>query len=1007
MADIITGKDFLKKWFVTGAKPTQNQFAAWMDSYWHKNETMDIANVTNLQSVLNSKADASQTTYELSQKVDVEDGKKLSTNDFTDEYKNTLDTSRIDFVNYNMGGNGSDQFYRNADTLYIDLAADSSTGFDPDKKKGLICFCLEAVQDEDNTSATVTFGEEKVMLRWTDANNEIQTRYLYSNTGGTDSPGVKTKLKDIWGNVCLAYFTYDWSGVCILVSAIKGSTTSSNADSVDTITLNTITSSYAITADTASTVKLIAQTTGCSIALPTTLTADKAVTFIIPDSSQAITIDGTSYEAGDTVFCVWDNDELAWSVNNTIQPTVTDYTNVTVKYALTSTNKSYKTTTSRGFKVYQPDTTVAKGDLVAVLSRVNYYGDSQYDTLYGVEQGLYYVAEKETANATSSYCWIKQIAKGTALQIINATTYNEGVWDKTYPGATNSLVTFERLADKANSAAMLAEHVIDLGTSITRTEGKCYFDISASDYDRAMTAGRVVALMRDDFVVRNEGTQDTTVKNGYEPVYVRVRRYVNGVLNAATTLTVPLSLTTSIQAQLKDVYGKALYVVGSLNDSKYIFAIGIQQETEVSPTIIPANAEVIESLTGNYAATKDTADNVSVLNCTSGATFTLPLASTMTEDKNIKLFLSKSSLNSLTIVNVATTYELKAGGYAELFYSADSSTWTVSVTNPSTEITNSPIQGAYEAIKLISSYYQNEGSSSNYHWVKVCTLKDTHTDTSVYAKHVMIFDIFSEGVEHGMGYGSFFYNINDSSYSKFFCMALDFVTQTGYRLTPSDFCVKWSGLRQGTGQVSELWVRLPDNGIGLYFAIRAHGGAGQPKTLTISSSSWDLKVPSEYSATKPTVPANQTHVSIIDCAYSNNNSNSTVVNTSILQANPSSVITINTSRQHLTLKSSYKKNWDTDYYIAPQAGVLEVSGFIEWSAQGGTSNPLNIFLVVGGEQKMLATGSMSATGKVTHIVLCATVPVNANDLIYIDGVLAGNTANISTNSEIKFKITNS
>ncbi|MDR3706642.1 MAG: hypothetical protein P4L28_12145 [Paludibacteraceae bacterium] len=997
MADTITLKEELKSWFLNGKKPAQEQFAAWMDSYWHKTEGMSIANVDNLQAVLNSKANLIQVTADLDSKVDKVDGMGLSTNDYTNQEKASLKDSCIDFINYNRGGNGGDEFFRNGDSVFIDLSVNTETGFDPTTKKGLICFSLEAVMDEDDSTATVAFGEEYVKLRWTDASNTVQTRYLYSNSGGTNAPGVKVKLKDIWGNVCLAYFTPNWDGICILISSISGSTVGSSS-SVDTVYLNATSTSFVVDADTASMIKLNAKTSGCLVTLPTTLTADKSVTFLIPDSSKPITVDGTVYQPGDTVFCVFDYDDGSktgsWSVNDTIPPTVPDYTDVTAKYALTGSDKAYKTNTSRGFKVYQPDTSVAKGDLVAVLSRVNYYGDVQYDASYGVEQGLYYVADKETANATSSYCWIKQIAKGTALQIVNSTVYNAGVWDKTYPGATNSLVTFERLADKADITALQTEHVIDLGTSITRTGGKCYFDISSAEYDRAMTAGRVVALMRDDFVVINEGTQDSTVKNGYEPVYVRVKRYVNGVLNDATTITVPLSLTTTIQAQLKDVYGKALYIAGSLKDSNYIFAIGIQQETVVSPTIIPANADVIESLTGNYAATKDTADNVSVQSCASGATFTLPLASTMTEDKNIKLYLSKSSLNSLTIVNLATTYELKAGGYAELFYSADSTTWTVTVTNATTATTSSNILQSFLYFKTFSA--EDEDGTGCYY--KLATIKSTGD----IGKHSCSFKIFS-GVEtqNGRYFASFYLNLRRDGVNNFYggIKCYEWFAEAN-SFTPADIVVTYTG--STNEEVSTIIWKKCSNTSNIDSWHMGVELIAEAATFTLATNSYYGT--REYLTHKPATSDGYTNV--IDVNYTN--TTATTSQLCVLQANPTPAITINTTQQHIALISSYTKNWGTAYYIAPQAGVLEVSGFIEWTPVGGTTNPLNILLVVNGVRKMTATGSQGSTGKVAHIMLCATVDnIKAGDLIYIDGSLAGNTATISTNSEIKFKITNS
>lgn len=50
-----TDIDTLKGWFKTGDKPTQDQFYAWMDSYWHKNEGIPVAKIEDLQRLLDDK----------------------------------------------------------------------------------------------------------------------------------------------------------------------------------------------------------------------------------------------------------------------------------------------------------------------------------------------------------------------------------------------------------------------------------------------------------------------------------------------------------------------------------------------------------------------------------------------------------------------------------------------------------------------------------------------------------------------------------------------------------------------------------------------------------------------------------------------------------------------------------------------------------------------------------------------------------------------------------------
>ena len=54
----MTEKNILQNWFVTGAKPTQEQFWAWQESYWHKSESIPTEKILGLSEVLANKADA-------------------------------------------------------------------------------------------------------------------------------------------------------------------------------------------------------------------------------------------------------------------------------------------------------------------------------------------------------------------------------------------------------------------------------------------------------------------------------------------------------------------------------------------------------------------------------------------------------------------------------------------------------------------------------------------------------------------------------------------------------------------------------------------------------------------------------------------------------------------------------------------------------------------------------------------------------------------------------------
>ncbi len=54
----MTEKNILQNRFVTGAKPTQEQFWAWQESYWHKSESIPTEKILGLSEVLANKADA-------------------------------------------------------------------------------------------------------------------------------------------------------------------------------------------------------------------------------------------------------------------------------------------------------------------------------------------------------------------------------------------------------------------------------------------------------------------------------------------------------------------------------------------------------------------------------------------------------------------------------------------------------------------------------------------------------------------------------------------------------------------------------------------------------------------------------------------------------------------------------------------------------------------------------------------------------------------------------------
>ena len=97
----MTPKKTLKKWFSNLMKPAQEHFAAWIDSYWHKSEKIPMDTIDGLSRAIENTASAKQLLNHINdtnahrnlfdKKVDKEEGKGLSANDFTNEHKQKLE----------------------------------------------------------------------------------------------------------------------------------------------------------------------------------------------------------------------------------------------------------------------------------------------------------------------------------------------------------------------------------------------------------------------------------------------------------------------------------------------------------------------------------------------------------------------------------------------------------------------------------------------------------------------------------------------------------------------------------------------------------------------------------------------------------------------------------------------------------------------------------------------------------------------------------------------------
>jgi hypothetical protein len=83
-----TDKNTLKSWFLRGLKPLASQFAAWLDSYWHKNEKIPIDSIDGLQNTLNSKADSESIQNQIQEAIE-----NLTVNDGTLTQKGVVQLS--------------------------------------------------------------------------------------------------------------------------------------------------------------------------------------------------------------------------------------------------------------------------------------------------------------------------------------------------------------------------------------------------------------------------------------------------------------------------------------------------------------------------------------------------------------------------------------------------------------------------------------------------------------------------------------------------------------------------------------------------------------------------------------------------------------------------------------------------------------------------------------------------------------------------------------------------
>ncbi|WP_461632730.1 hypothetical protein [Labilibaculum euxinus] len=189
-----TDKTTLKNWFKNKLKPVQEQFWAWMDSYWHKDEQIPTTSIQGLDDMLANAATTeefsnleSTVTTAIANKVDKVDGKQLSVEDFTTLLKQKLDGidmsvkldrdtyegtaadlyNYIQIINGNVpeAGNSLEKVYNiitgitNADKEYVDIASRDADKANLDNGESVIVTNAQADPTVTNGWAIYRYNE--------------------------------------------------------------------------------------------------------------------------------------------------------------------------------------------------------------------------------------------------------------------------------------------------------------------------------------------------------------------------------------------------------------------------------------------------------------------------------------------------------------------------------------------------------------------------------------------------------------------------------------------------------------------------------------------------------------------------------------------------------------------------------------------------------------------------------------------------------------------------------
>ncbi len=447
----VVARQQLQEWFKSGEYPTESQFYAWMNSYFHLEDEIDQKNITGLTDALDSKASI-ETTNALQESIDTINDHRQDLIYSTAEEEDYPSVAAVKaYVDYRTpfyvnkyGIDAYQKFYIGSatswtspeDVVIVPLLDDDGELKECSSLKGLVSFWLCDIFDEDDNRLELTDIQYKKIVLEYYLNGVVRHCKLAFRNG--QLYGELCYVKDVYGKQVLVQFDPYYTANCTVINGIASDPLVSEPLPVPEtqVTLNTDNTTYTVTTETASVVGVIAYVADCEIVLPD-MEADQSVTFIIKDSSKSIIIEEVEYLAGDTVFCVYDSEEELWAVNNTKAPEIDDYANVEVKHVILD-GWTEKTTASRGKKI-QGTSDYEVGDLVLIANYL--YCSSTTASSQSAEQGLYYISEMD-----SSYkVWLKLVVSADSLNIVKSSFTNPGVWLNTYVGDDVRSVNFKQI----------------------------------------------------------------------------------------------------------------------------------------------------------------------------------------------------------------------------------------------------------------------------------------------------------------------------------------------------------------------------------------------------------------------------------------------------------------------------------------------------------------------------------------------------------------------------------